>query len=178
MIRKKRRIQFTGLSGVGKTTLGTLVRDELVASGYSVTVLDGDVLRKTHSADLGFSKADRLEHLRRVAHLANESDADVVLIAVINPYEEGRAYFREISGAALVWLTCELEVLRSRDTKGLYERAFLPENHPNRLANLTGVNDPYERPTDADLVIDTGNYTVEEAVGKLLEYLTFPTTNR
>lgn len=164
-------VQFTGLSGVGKTTLAFFAARELSAAGYKVAVLDGDDLRKTLSADLGFSRRDRLEHLRRLAWLTNETDADVVLVAVINPYEQSRAYFRSRGCGALVWLRCDLAVLRSRDTKGLYARAFLPPGHPDRLDNLTGVNDPYEEPTDADLIIDTGKETLEEAGEKLVAYL-------
>ncbi|MFB2120917.1 adenylyl-sulfate kinase [Parapedobacter sp. 2B3] len=165
-------VQFTGLSGVGKTTLAALASEKLIALGYKVVVLDGDDLRKTLSADLGFSKADRLEHLRRLAHLANETDADVVLLAVINPYRATRAYFSENCGARLVWLRCALDVLRQRDTKGLYARAALPAGHPDRLANLTGVNDPYEEPIDADLVIDTGTDALENSAAQLASYLT------
>ncbi|HWK56623.1 MAG TPA: adenylyl-sulfate kinase [Parapedobacter sp.] len=167
----KNIVQFTGLSGVGKTTLAVLAGDWLAVRGYNVAVLDGDELRKTLSADLGFSKADRLEHLRRLACLANETDADIVLLAVINPYQAGRSYFREICGAHLVWLKCALDVLRERDTKGLYARASLPEGHPDRLTNLTGVSDPYEEPIDADLVIDTGTDTLENSATKLVTYL-------
>lgn len=165
-------IQFTGLSGVGKTTLSVMASERLAAQGYKVAVLDGDELRKTLSADLGFSKADRIEHLRRLANLVNETNADMVLIAVINPYDVARTYFRETCGARLVWVKCALGVLRRRDPKGLYARAFLPENHPDRITNLTGVNDPYEEPTDADLTINTGEDTLENSVVKLVTYLT------
>src|SRR5690606_29428606 len=100
--------QFTGLSGAGKTTLATVASEGLAKAGYRVAVLDGDDLRKTISADLGFSRADRGEHLRRLAVLANETDADFVLIAVINPYQATRDYFREVCGAPLVWAKCAL----------------------------------------------------------------------
>jgi len=169
---KRHIIQFTGLSGAGKTTLSAVASDQLAALGYKVVVLEGDEQRKTLSADLGFSKADRLEHLRRLACLANETEADMVLIAVISPYDVARTYFRETSGARLVWLKCALDVLRERDTKALYARAALPPGHPYRLANLTGVNDPYEEPIDADLVIDTGTDTLENSAAKLVTYLT------
>lgn len=170
-MRMKRVVQFTGLSGVGKTTLATFASERLATLGYRVTVLDGDELRKTISAELGFSKQDRLEHLRRLAHLATEIEGDIVLVAAINPYEQGRAYFREVCDASLVWISSDLEVLRLRDTKGLYARAFLPEGHPQRLANLTGVNDPYEIPRESDLHIDTGKEALKDAGTKLIQYL-------
>ncbi len=170
-ITTRRIVQFTGLSGAGKTTLSAIASEQLAKQGYKVAVLDGDELRKTLSADLGFSKTDRLEHLRRLAHLANETDADIVLVAVINPYDATRTYFRETCKARLIWAKCALDILRGRDTKGLYARAFLPDNHPDRLANLTGVNDPYEEPTDADLIIETGTDTLENSAAKLVSYL-------
>lgn len=159
----KNVFQFTGLSGVGKSTLSLAVSEKLRAKGYKVTVLDGDELRKTISADLGFSEIDRLTHLKRVAQLAATVNADIVLIAVINPYEKGRQLFRDYANAKLIWLRCSIEVLRHRDTKGLYQRAFLPDDHPDKLSNLTGINAPFEYPEQADLIIDTDRLEIHEA---------------
>lgn len=167
----KQVFQFTGLSGVGKSTLAQEVKERLTLEGYDVEVLDGDELRKTLSVDLGFSEKDRLEHLRRVAHLATAIKTDVVLIAVINPYEQGRLVFKEKCDAELIWLKCELEVLKERDTKGLYHRAFLPESHPDKLNNLTGVNAPFEEPKNADLIVNTDNQTVAKAATRICDYV-------
>lgn len=167
----KQIFQFTGLSGVGKSTLSQIVKERLVQEGCKVEILDGDELRKTLSVDLGFSEQDRLEHLRRVAHLATVTKADVVLIAVINPYERGRLLFKEKCNAELIWLKCELEVLKERDTKGLYYRAFLPEDHPDKLSNLTGVNAPFEEPVNVGLTVFTDNQTVGEAATEICCYI-------
>lgn len=167
----KQVFQFTGLSGVGKSTLAQEVKERLTVEGYGVEVLDGDELRKTLSVDLGFSERDRLEHLRRVAQLAIEVKADVVLIAVINPYEQGRLVFKDKCKAELIWLKCELEILKERDTKGLYHRAFLPQNHPDKLNNLTGVNAPFEKPTNVNLIVNTDNQTIGEAATRIFYYI-------
>lgn len=167
----KRVIQFTGLSGAGKTTLSFAIKQDLTTKGYKVVVLDGDELRKTISIDLGFSEKDRLEHLKRVADLADAISADFVLIAVINPYEVGRQIFKEQCGAKLIWLRCQISILRQRDTKGLYRRAFLPTNDPDRLSNLTGVNAPFEEPIHADLIVDTDQLEVEEASALIVNFI-------
>ena len=125
-------VQFTGLSGAGKTTLSVIASERLAAQGYSVALLDGDALRKTLSADLGFSKDDRLAHLRRLAHLANETDVDIVLIAVINPYEAGRSYFGKTCDARLVWLkfTLNLPITHKRiKIEGRYSPQVSPTDY-------------------------------------------------
>ncbi|MNK23530.1 putative adenylyl-sulfate kinase [compost metagenome] len=167
----KNVFQFTGLSGVGKSTLSLAVREKLSKKGYKVEILDGDELRKTISADLGFSEIDRLTHLNRVAQLAAKVNADIVLIAVINPYEKGRQLFRECADAKLIWLRCSLQVLKSRDTKGLYQRAFLPDDHPDKLRNLTGVNAPFEYPEQADLIIDTDRLEIDQAAELIVQHI-------
>ncbi len=167
----KRVIQFTGLSGAGKTTLSFAIKRDLTTKGYKVVVLDGDELRKTISVDLGFSEKDRLEHLKRVADLADAIVADFVLIAVINPYEIGRQVFRQQCSAKLIWLRCQIAILKSRDTKGLYRRAFLPEGNPDRLSNLTGINAPFEEPIHADLIVDTGQLKVEQASALIVNFI-------
>src|SRR5690606_18369757 len=108
----KLTIQFTGLSGSGKSTLCALVKDRLALTGYTVDILDGDEIRKKQSVGLGFGKEDRLTHLRQVAQMANDSHADIVLLAVVNPYEESRQYFRTHCGAHLIGLKCTLVVLK------------------------------------------------------------------
>lgn len=163
--------QFTGLSGAGKSTLSLALSRDLMASGLSVAILDGDELRKTISADLGFSQLDRLTHLKRVAHLATTMEADVVLIAVINPYEQGRQLFKQQCSAKLIWLNCPLAELKKRDTKGLYRRAYLPDEHPEKLANLTGVNAPFEEPQFADLIVDTDCLSIEESTNQIANYI-------
>ncbi|MXV17042.1 adenylyl-sulfate kinase [Hufsiella ginkgonis] len=164
-------IQFTGLSGSGKTTLASAVRNRLGSAGLETIVLDGDDLRKTISADLGFSRSDRLENMRRAGALAASYANKIVIIAMINPYEEARKQLRENYGAKLVWIACPVSVTAQRDPKGLYKRAALPPSHQDKVSGLTGVSDPFEVPLSPDLVINTHLETVEASTEKLFCFI-------
>lgn len=151
-------IQLTGLSGAGKSTIANAVKELLQNDGYKVEIIDGDVYRKKLCPDLGFSKEDRNENIRRLGFVANllASHGVISILAAINPYENIRKELSEYGKhVKTVWINCDLETLISRDTKQLYKRAMLPIDHPDKIHNLTGVNDPYEVPVDPDLVIDT-----------------------
>jgi adenylylsulfate kinase-like enzyme len=95
----------------------------------------------------------------------------IVLMAAINPYEEIRRELSEKYGAKTIWVNCDIEILKQRDTKGLYKRAFLPENHPEKINNLTGVNDVFETPEHADLVLDTTQESVAQSVQKVVNFI-------
>lgn len=163
-------VQLTGLSGAGKSTIANAVKKLLQEDGYKVEIIDGDVYRKKLCPDLGFSKEDRNENIRRLGFVANllATHGVISILAAINPYEDIR---RELSAyghhVKTVWINCDLQTLMKRDTKQLYKRAFLPDDHPEKIHNLTGVNDPFEEPVDADLVIDTHRYSEAECVGML-----------
>ena len=165
--------QLTGLSGAGKTTLASRVVDSLLASGIDAALIDGDVYRKTICKDLGFSKIDRLENIRRLGLVAHEFSLNgkTVIISAISPYEEARIELSKKYGAKTVWINCDLAILQQRDTKGLYKKAALPDGHPDKLQFLTGVSDIYENPTNADLVIDTGKLSLEDSVAILLNFI-------
>ena len=142
-------VQLTGLSGAGKTTLACGVQTRLQLLGYPVEVLDGDECRRAFWPELGFSPDDRQENLRRMGLLAHRLNRHgiIVLLAAINPYRETRAELsRQNQPAKIVFIDCDLGTLIQRDTKGLYARALLPDHHPDKLHNLTGINAPYERP--------------------------------
>lgn len=167
-------VQLTGLSGAGKTTIANNVRGELEALGYKVEVIDGDEYRKVLCKDLGFSREDRLENIRRLGFVGQTlaKNSVIVILAAINPYEEARQELRQSSNLVrTVWIDCDLDTLIDRDVKGLYRRALLPENDPDKLSNLTGVNDPFDVPQDADLVIKTNYETVEESSERLLNFI-------
>jgi adenylylsulfate kinase len=164
-------IQFTGLSGSGKSTLAGLVSTRLEANGYPAVVLDGDELRQSISSGLGFSRADRIEHLRRVGELASGFQDKVVLLAVINPFEESRNNFKEKHGAHLVWLRCAVETVIRRDVKGLYHRALNPQSAEGHIPNLTGVNSPFEIPAAADLILDTGREDETASADRLYHFI-------
>ncbi|KAA2241716.1 adenylyl-sulfate kinase [Chitinophaga agrisoli] len=166
-------VQFTGLSGVGKTTLSNALLKWGQERHLKVMVIDGDVYRQTLCKDLGFSRADRLENINRLGAYAWSvaTDYDLVCIAAINPFEEGRTGLRQQYGAILVWLRCKLETLISRDPKGLYRKALLPDTHPDKLHNLTGLNDTFEEPARADLVLDTDKLNPEQVLEAMVAFL-------
>ena len=166
-------IQLTGLSGSGKTTLSHYVKQRLAEKSLSVEIIDGDTYRKTLCADLGFSKADRCENIRRLgqAAYAFTGNRDVAIIAAINPFEEVRDELEEKYGAKTVWINCAIDVLIERDTKGLYKRALLPEDHPDKLNNLTGVNDDYDLPLSCDLIINTHQQTTGQSGDVLCDFV-------
>jgi sulfate adenylyltransferase len=159
-------ILLTGLSGAGKTTVATALCDRLRdADLRQVRLLDGDVLRREISSDLGFSREDRDAHLHRVGRLAAEitGSGAIAVCAVIAPYEAARASIRmmveAVGSFVLVHVATPLAVCEQRDAKGLYAKA-----RAGQLPMFTGISDPYEVPAAPDIVIDTSQMTVEEAV--------------
>lgn len=167
-------IQLTGLSGSGKTTISYRAKAELEHRGYKVEVIDGDEYRSVLCRDLGFSKEDRFENLRRLGFVARTlaRNGVIVLLAAVNPYEEIREELkRSFDRVRTVWIDCDLETLKQRDTKGLYERASLPDGHPEKLANLTGVNDPFEIPANPDLIIRTDREPAGRSAARLVSFI-------
>ena len=149
-------VWLTGLSGSGKSTIAYAVEERLVAQGRAAYVLDGDNLRHGINADLGFSKEDRTENVRRVGEIARlMADAGlVVLVPVISPYQADRDEVRkkheEIGLRFLeVFVDTPLDVCEQRDPKGLYARARAGE-----IEGMTGIDDPYEAPQSPDVTID------------------------
>jgi len=166
-------IQMTGLSGSGKSTLATAAKKKLLEEGILLEVIDGDVYRQTYNRDLGFSAADRKENMRRLGSIANDfkNRGIPTIIAAINPFEEIRQELHARYDAKTVWINCTLDELVKRDPKGLYKKAFLPDSHPDKITNLTGVNDVFENPTLVDLVINTANMNIEECTELLYNYV-------
>ncbi|BCJ52234.1 adenylyl-sulfate kinase [Actinoplanes sp. NBRC 14428] len=165
---------FTGFSGSGKSTIARGLADTLRESGErTITFLDGDVVRRELSAGLGFSRADRDRNVRRIGWVAAEvaRHHGMAIACPIAPYAQARAAVRRMAveagaGFLLVHVATPLEVCEQRDRKGLYARA-----RAGQLRGMTGVDDPYETPTDAELTIDTTDMTVPEAVDSVLAYL-------
>jgi adenylyl-sulfate kinase len=156
---------LTGLSGAGKSTIAEALAADLRAAGRDVSIVDGDVLRQQVSADLGFDAASREANVRRAAEMAASSAAkgDIVISALIAPFErsrlEARGIVEPVAKFLLVFVRTPLEVAEARDPKGLYKRARAGE-----IPDFTGIDSPYEAPTDADLVIDTTTTSVPQAV--------------
>lgn len=162
---------FTGLSGSGKSTLSHDVQHRLFDMGQQVYVLDGDNLRHGLNSDLGFSPEDRNENIRRAGEVSKLfNDAGVsVLTAFISPYRADRDRVRDIMNEGEfieVWLNPSLEVCEDRDPKGLYKKARAGE-----IPEFTGISAPYEEPLDAELVINTGENSLEESVDQIINYL-------
>jgi len=164
-------IWFTGLSGSGKSTLAHSVEEELHKLNCRTFVLDGDNVRHGLSSNLTFSDADRKENIRRISETAKlMMEAGVIAItAFISPFREDRDTVRELlpqDDFIEIYCNASLEVCESRDVKGLYKRA-----HAGEIKNFTGIDSPYEEPTNPELVVNTGDEALEESVTKVLEYL-------
>ncbi len=169
MEQKGFTLWFTGLSGAGKTTLARLVETELSARGHKVEVLDGDVIRTNLSRGLGFSKEDRDTNIRRIGFVCNLlTRNDVVAIAAaISPYREVRDELRRDIGSFVeVYVRCPIEVLAERDVKGLYKKALAGE-----IKNFTGVDDPYESPLAAEVIVETDTETPDESAARIIAKL-------
>jgi adenylyl-sulfate kinase len=162
---------LTGVPRSGKSTVAGLVAGRLRSSGITrIEVLDGDVVREGLCRDLGFSREDRTENIRRIALVSKllTRNGVAVIVAAISPYREDREQAREeIQSFVEIWCHASIDACASRDYKGLYEKARKGE-----ITNLTGVNDPYEEPEDADLVLDTENETPEESADRVMALLT------
>jgi adenylylsulfate kinase len=165
--------QFTGLSGAGKTTLAKRVTEIFDEKKIQVEIIDGDVYRKTICKDLGFSKEDRMENIRRLGFVAHQFSIQnkTVIISAINPYEASRNELALKFGAKTIYIKCDIDILTQRDTKGLYKRALLPDSHPDKLLHFTGINDLYEEPLAADLIIDTNLETIDESAEKIYNFI-------
>jgi adenylylsulfate kinase len=160
---------FTGLSGAGKSTLAQYLTPILTERGCKVEVLDGDEVRQNLSKGLGFSKEDRDTNIRRIGYVANLLSRNGVasITAAISPYAAVRGEIREMTKTFVeVYVEAPLDILEERDPKGLYEKARKGE-----IKNFTGISDPYEEPTDAEVTVHTGNESIEESAQKILDYL-------
>jgi sulfate adenylyltransferase len=164
---------FTGLSGSGKSTIANVVLVKLLElGGRPVTLLDGDIVRKHLSSELGFSKKHRDINIRRIGFVASEitKNGGIAICAPIAPYDATRKDVRAMvepgGGFLLVHVSTPLEVCEARDRKGLYAKA-----RAGKLPEFTGISDPYEEPADADVVIDTTQLTPEESAQQIILHL-------
>lgn len=162
-------IQFTGLSGSGKTTLAENVGSLLLEKGYKVEIIDGDIYRKTLCKDLGFSRNDRCENVRRLFNVGRDfvKSKVIVLMSVINPYEDLRSEIGQHDFVKTVFLDSSIDNLIKRDPKGLYKKALLPDSDSNKIRNFTGISDVYETPLSADLILKTDSESVAVSTNKL-----------
>jgi adenylylsulfate kinase len=157
---------FTGLPCSGKSAIADVVAEKLRAQGLRAERLDGDIVRQDLTRDLGFSKADRDENIRRVTFVARllARNGVAVLVSFISPYREMRDRARQqIQNFAEIYVKCPVEVCAKRDVKGMYQKAMRGE-----IKEFTGVNDPYEEPLRPELVLETDKETLEQSVEKMM----------
>jgi sulfate adenylyltransferase len=164
---------FTGLSGSGKSTIANALLVKLLElGGRPVTLLDGDIVRKNLSSELGFSKEHRDLNILRIGYVASEitKNGGIAICAPIAPYDHTRQQVRkgieEVGGFSLVHISTPVEVCEVRDRKGLYAKA-----RAGIIKEFTGISDPYEEPVDAEVTIDTTDISPEEAANAIVLHL-------
>ncbi len=172
-------VWITGLPSAGKSTLGTALEEALIAAGRGAYLLDGDDLRRGLCGDLGFSAEDREENVRRVGELARllADSGTVAIAALVSPYARMREHVRERHRSdglrfVEVFVDTPVTVCAQRDPKGLYKRAYAGE-----LGGFTGVDDPYQSPSEPELRI-TPELALSDAVAAVLELLAIPKPDR
>jgi adenylylsulfate kinase len=159
-------VWFTGLPCCGKTTVADRVAVLLREKGYRVERLDGDVVREGLTNDLGFSRKDRDENIRRIAFVAKMLSRNnvIVLATFVSPYRQARRDARRQIGRFVeVYVRCPVEICMKRDVKGMYKKA-----REGKIKHFTGVDDPYEEPEHPELIVDTDKESVDESVQKVL----------
>lgn len=163
-------IWMVGLSGSGKSTLARALEGTLHEKGYLTALLDGDNLRSGVNNNLGFSEEDRYENIRRAAESAKllASNGLITICSLISPTEKIRNMASDILGELYneVHIDCPVEVCEERDVKGLYAKARAGE-----IKNFTGIDSPFEIPTNPSLRVDTANNTLEASLDTLIEYI-------
>jgi bifunctional enzyme CysN/CysC len=159
-------VWLTGLSGSGKTTLCNAAATELLARGFRVELLDGDAVRKQLNSDLGFTKKDRDENVRRIGFVAQllARNGVVVLVSAISPYRAVRDEIRAASSAFIeIYVKASIAVCEQRDPKGLYKRVRARE-----VPHFTGIDDPYEPPVRPDVLCDTERESIKASSDKIV----------
>ena len=164
-------IWLSGLSGSGKSTIANVLEKKLYENGFLSYLLDGDNIRVGLNNDLGFSDEDRKENIRRIAEVSKLMiDAGIIVItAFISPFEEERDFAKKLvkkENYFLVHVDCSIEKCEERDVKGLYKLA-----REGKLKEFTGISDPYENPSNAELVIDSSGIAPEKLVDKIYSYI-------
>lgn len=160
---------FTGLPCSGKTILANVVAEDLKKRGMKVERLDGDIVRKSLTRDLGFSEKDRNMNIERVTFVAKllTRNGVAVLASFVSPYNKIREYSRkEIGDYILIYVKCSLEECEKRDIKGMYAKA-----RAGGIKDFTGINHPFEEPDNADIIVETDKQTIEESREIILKAL-------
>ena len=163
-------IWLTGLSGAGKSTIAKEIRNRFIETGINACILDGDELRLGLNSNLGFSPDDRKENVRRTAEVAKlfNNSGFVSIVAMISPYKADRMLAANIIGEKFVEVFVEatIDTCRERDPKGLYKKV-----NKGEIAGFTGIDAPYEKPDNPDIIVNTELLSIEDAVTKIINYL-------
>jgi adenylylsulfate kinase len=160
---------FTGLACSGKTVLADAIAEEFKKKGMKVERLDGDIVRKSLTKDLGFSDEDRRKNIERITFVAKllTRNGVAVLASFISPFNDIRAYSRkEIGEYILVYVKCSIQECEERDVKGMYAKARAGE-----INKFTGIDSPFEEPDSADIIVETDKQTIEESKNIILSAL-------
>lgn len=172
LLKQKGKVFWlTGLSGSGKSTLAIAAERQLYQQGFLVYRLDGDNLRYGLNNDLGFGEKDRQENVRRASEVAAlfKDTGVIVLATFISPMQNMRDNARNVIGTDdfyEIYIKADLGICRERDTKGLYAKAEKGE-----IQDFTGISSPYEEPLNPDLMIDTGLYSIDESVERMVDFI-------
>ena len=162
-------VWFTGFSGAGKSTIASALTDKLKSQGYRLEVLDGDEIRENLTKDLGFSKEDRDTNIRRIGFVAKvlARNGVIVLVPVISPYRAIREEMRaNIDNFVEVFVNAPLSVCEDRDVKGLYKKV-----RAGQIKQFTGIDDPYEPPTNPEVECRTDLEELSQSVDKIIDRL-------
>ena len=163
-------VWFTGLPCSGKSTISLILAETIRKERGKIEIMDGDVVRTNLSKGLGFSREDRETNLNRIAFVCNllSRNGVPVIAAAISPFENCRQWARDLIGENYieVYARCSLEACIERDVKGMYKKALAGE-----IKGFTGIDDPFDEPTDSEIVVDTDKETAEESAAKIITYL-------
>ncbi|WP_446899080.1 adenylyl-sulfate kinase [Clostridium sp. LBM24168] len=163
-------IWFTGLSGSGKSTIASQLEVKLYNMGKLTYILDGDNIRYGLSSNLGFTKKDRSENIRRISEVCKLfADVGIITIATfVSPFKCDRDKVRSMLGKDFieVYVDCPLEVCEGRDPKGIYKKA-----RDGEIKDFTGIDSPYEIPDNPEIILSTYKSSIEQCVDKILDYL-------
>jgi adenylyl-sulfate kinase len=160
---------LTGLPSAGKSTISQVIYNKLKAKGIKVELLDGDEVRKNLSPDLGFTKADRETHAKRVTYVSKllARNGVIAIVALISPYRSFREAARQSIGDFVeIFVNAPIDECIKRDVKGLYKKALAGE-----IKDMTGVQDTYEEPTNPEITIHSDKVTPEEAADSIISKL-------
>lgn len=161
---------FTGLSGSGKSTIANALDEKLHNKQKLTCLLDGDNIRHGLCSDLGFTLENRTENIRRIAEISKLFiDSGIITLATfVSPLRSDREKIRNLLGEDFieVYVKCSLETCEERDPKDLYKKA-----REGQIKNFTGIDSPYEEPDNAEIVLDTDNYDIDECVEQIIDYL-------